>query len=169
MEQPDDLTQAHLAVRKTEIGQTLSMPEREVVAQAIVTGKTSQIKTPQMREALVESLISLGVTSDYLAQKLKDGIEAEETKFFAHEGEVTDTREVVAWGPRHAFLRTAFKLLGVESKAGVRVNAKNFVYRPMLRGGGETIEVRVPTESVLKRRMAAAKHHSRLMPEGADA
>jgi hypothetical protein len=102
-----------------------------------------------------------------LAEKLKDGLAAEETKFFAHEGRVADERDVVAWGPRHAYLRTALKLLGVEGgKQSVKINAKNFVYKPLLRGQGETVEVVVPKEEVLKRRMAAAKAHAREIPEG---
>jgi hypothetical protein len=164
LETPDEKTQAHMVLKETEAGKALSWPERDLVAEAIVSGKVAPLKTPQMREALVEGLISLGVTSDYLAKKLKDGLEAEQSVFFQHQGEVRDEREVVAWGARHSYLKTAFKLLGVEGRGGVRINAKNFVYKPLLRGGGETVEVVMPKETVLKRRMAAAKHSARAIP-----
>jgi hypothetical protein len=166
MEIPDEKTQAHMAISRTDNGKLLSWEEKDVVADALVSGKTSQLKSPQMREALVEALVSLGVTSDYLAKKIREGLEATDEKFFAHEGVVQDSREVVSWQNRHGYLRTALKLLGVEGRGGVKINARNFVYKPMLRGGGETIVIEPPKETVLKRRMAAAKANARKVPDG---
>jgi phage terminase small subunit len=48
-----------------------------------------------------------------LKQLLVEGLEAKETKFFSHEGLVTEAREVVAWGPRRAFLDMALKVKGL--------------------------------------------------------
>lgn len=169
VETPDEKTQAHIALKQTEAGKTLSWSEREIVADSMLTGKIEKLKSPQMREALVEALIGMGVTSDFLAEKIKDGLNADETKFFANNGTVTDARDVVAWGPRHSYLKTALKLLGVEGgKTGVRVNVKNFVYKPSLRGNTEEISIDAPKETVLKRRMAAAKHSARQVPSGDD-
>lgn len=155
-----------MAIKQTEAGKTLSFAERDTVADALLTGKISALKSPQMRDALCESLIALGVTSTYLAEKIKSGIEADETKFFQFRGEVTDSRDVPLWSTRHGYLKTALKLLGVEGRTPVKINAKNFVYKPMLRGGGEVVEVEMPKEQVLKRRMAAAKHNARAIPDG---
>lgn len=166
MEQPDEKTQAHIAIAKTENGKTLSWDEKDQVADALVTGKVGQLKSPQMREALVESLIGLGVTSDYLAKKIREGLNAEDSKFFQHEGLVRDEREVINWGARHGYLKTALKLMGVEGRGAVRVSAKNFIYRPMLRGGNENVVIEMPKETILKRRMAAAKHNARTVPDG---
>jgi hypothetical protein len=167
MEQPDDETQAHLAIKRTEAGQALSEPERTEVANALISGKIGELKSPQMREALVQALVGLGVTSEFLAEKIREGLEADETKYFQHEGNVTDERQAVAWAHRHSYLRTALKLMGVEGGGkGVRVSAKNFIYQPMLRGTQESISVEMPKETVLKRRMAAAKHNARQVPDG---
>ena len=165
MEIPDERTQAHMAISQTPNGKALSWDEKEKVADALITGHTGKLKSPQLREALVESLISLGVDTHFLAEKIKQGLEADETKFFQHEGTVTDARDVIDWGARHNYLRTALKLLGVQDRGAVKINAKNFVYKPLLRGGGEAIEIEAPKEQVLKRRMAAAKHNARQIPE----
>ena len=60
-----------------------------------------------------------GLTDDYLVEKcLKPGLNAKETKFFAHEGIVTDSRTVVAWGDRRAYLDIANRLRGSYPKEG---------------------------------------------------
>lgn len=40
------------------------------------------------------------LTPDYADLKHAEALEATETKYFAHEGQVVDSRECVAWGPR---------------------------------------------------------------------
>lgn len=50
---------------------------------------------------------------------LKPLMDANETKFFAHDGEVKDQREVIAWGPRERGLDMAFKLRGSYAPAAV--------------------------------------------------
>ncbi|MFH1723539.1 MAG: hypothetical protein ABII00_02840 [Elusimicrobiota bacterium] len=47
-----------------------------------------------------------------LLEKLEQGLEAKEMKFFQRAGKVTETREVVAWGERRAHLELALKLKG---------------------------------------------------------
>ena len=51
-----------------------------------------------------------------LTRKLAEGLNATETKFFQHEGEVTDEREVVDFGTRHRYLETALELHGAREK-----------------------------------------------------
>ncbi len=48
-----------------------------------------------------------------LKELLIQGLTAKETKFFQHEGEVVTEREVVAWGPRRAFLDMALRVRGM--------------------------------------------------------
>lgn len=72
---------------------------------------------------LLESSPKLKVAA--LTKKLADGLEATETKFFQHEGEVTDEREVVDFGTRHRYLETALELHGAREKpeaGGTQVN-----------------------------------------------
>ena len=54
-----------------------------------------------------------------LTRKLAEGLEATETKFFQHEGVVTDQRETVDYATRHRYLETAFELHGAREKPGI--------------------------------------------------
>ena len=53
-----------------------------------------------------------------LLRKLEQGLEAKETKFFQHEGDVTETRETVDYATRHRYLETALELHGAREKPG---------------------------------------------------
>ena len=57
-------------------------------------------------------LITVGIDGPYLAEKLKAEFEAEETKFFQHEGAVTDKRDVISWGTRQKARQDTHKLRG---------------------------------------------------------
>ncbi len=60
-----------------------------------------------------EILEKYGLTDDVLIEKyLKPGLEAQETVFAKFEGKITDSRDVIAWGPRRDFLDMAFNLKG---------------------------------------------------------
>ena len=52
------------------------------------------------------------ITVDYLAKKLKEELESHETKFFAHQGEVIQQEDVIAWGVRQKARQDAHKLRG---------------------------------------------------------
>lgn len=70
---------------------------------------------PTVQQSLEKSLaIALrkgGVSTTHLVRRLKELLDAHETKFFQHEGQVTDSREVIAWGPRADGLRLATEIL----------------------------------------------------------
>jgi hypothetical protein len=53
-----------------------------------------------------------GITADVLAKQLKEELNANETKFFSHEGEVVDEREVIAWRIRQEARKDGNKLRG---------------------------------------------------------
>ena len=59
-----------------------------------------------------EALDKARITPRRLANKLNKELEAKETKFFQHQGEVISKRNVVAWGVRQAARIDAQKLLG---------------------------------------------------------
>ncbi len=48
----------------------------------------------------VAALERQGVSLDHVAKRVKESLDAKESKFFAHEGKVNDTRRVVAHGVR---------------------------------------------------------------------
>lgn len=51
-----------------------------------------------------------------LLRKLAQGLNAKETKFFQHEGKVTETRDTIDYGTRHRYLETALELHGAREK-----------------------------------------------------
>lgn len=73
--------------------------------------KAQRILT-KARIPLGMSLLAHGVTEAKISQRLGEGLDAMETKFFAHEGEVTDERDVVNHGERRKHLVMALEVLG---------------------------------------------------------
>jgi hypothetical protein len=59
-----------------------------------------------------DELIDVGIDGSYLAEKLKEEFEAEETKFFAEKGKVIDEKDVIAWGIRQKARMDTHKLRG---------------------------------------------------------
>lgn len=56
-----------------------------------------------------------GLSDNALKLKLVELLDAKETKFFAHEGEVVDEREITAWGTQTKALDMAMKMKGMYS------------------------------------------------------
>lgn len=66
-----------------------------------------RIKAPQL-------LAKHGLDDDTLIEKyLKPALEANETEFAKFEGKITDSREVIAWGPRLQALDMTAKIRGL--------------------------------------------------------
>ncbi len=65
-----------------------------------------------VQEAFKQLLDRAGITDEKLARRLAEGIDAKETKFFAHEGRVISTRTVIDYGTRHRYLELVLKLKG---------------------------------------------------------
>lgn len=59
---------------------------------------------------MAELMDKAGLTDAVLARKLKEGANAKEIKYFAHEGEVTDEREVIDHNTRHRYVTTALEV-----------------------------------------------------------
>jgi hypothetical protein len=51
-----------------------------------------------------------------LSQRIAEGLDAKETKFFQHEGKVVETREVIAWAERRQYADLAATLKGLAVK-----------------------------------------------------
>jgi hypothetical protein len=77
------------------------------------------MKRPAVQSALIAAQQAAGISENFLTKKLKEGLDAKETKFFAHEGVVQDQRDVIDFNTRHRYLETAHKLRGdLAEKAG---------------------------------------------------
>jgi len=93
-------------------------------------------KAPNMLERL-------GLSEEFVTNRyLKPALEAHETKFFQHEGRVTDSRNVVAWGPRLTALDLYYRLSG-SYKADQNVNALKV--QVVVIGGDHRPVIDVPT------------------------
>jgi hypothetical protein len=70
-----------------------------------------KIETKDVREAFA-ALIRETVPAERIAQVIMEGMGANETKFFSHEGVVQDKREVVAWSERRQYAELAAEYAG---------------------------------------------------------
>jgi hypothetical protein len=65
-----------------------------------------KVETQNVREAFA-ALIRETVPPERIAQVIMEGMGANDTKFFAHEGRVQDSREVIAWSERRQYAELA--------------------------------------------------------------
>lgn len=73
----------------------------------------------RIERKMPEILDAHGLTDDYVVREcLKPGLMAMETQFFANKGIVLDSKDTIAWGPRHQFLETWMKLKGLNTGDG---------------------------------------------------
>ena len=100
-----------------------------------------------IEEKLPEVYLALGLTRNEFIQKhLARCLEAKETKFFAHEGVVTDQRDVVAWTVQQRAQDMVFQLAGDYKQAresggpAIRVILIDPRNRPQ-NGNAKTIDV----------------------------
>jgi hypothetical protein len=71
-----------------------------------------------LQEKMPELMDKVGLTDEkLLRQYLVPLLNAKETKFAQFEGEFTDRKDVIAWGPRERGLDMAFKLKGRYAKS----------------------------------------------------
>ncbi len=69
------------------------------------------IENPDVRRAFRE-LARQAVPAEKIVKRLAEGLDAMETKFFQEKGEVTASRDVIAWGERREYLELAAKFGG---------------------------------------------------------
>jgi hypothetical protein len=68
--------------------------------------RVHMIETPDFRKQFAEIMRSK-VPGDKIAQRVAEGLDAQETIFFQKDGIVCDSRDVVAWGERRAYAQLA--------------------------------------------------------------
>ena len=108
--------------------------------------------TPLFKACLVSALAEMGVTSQYMAEHAKDGLEA--TKPYGKEGVHS-----ADWMARHKYFTTTLTLLGVTGEGNEGAHATQ--YKSKLRTDGEIIDVTPPKSDIAKRRMAAVRPNNR--------
>lgn len=73
-------------------------------------------KSPALRNALDSALEKVGVTPDFIAQKMREGMEAEQVTFGVYRGEFKEVKRTPDMAVRRQYLRD-----GMEVKGYVRV------------------------------------------------
>lgn len=66
----------------------------------------TKIETPEVQEAFSE-LIRKRIPAEKIIQRIEEGLDAEETKFFQFQGVVMDSKNVVSWSERRAYAELA--------------------------------------------------------------
>jgi hypothetical protein len=144
-------TEARVVVEQTDAAKALSGPEKELVASIVAdTAERGRISTqiarevedsdPHIRAALIESFASLGITTEYLAKKIQEGMEAEEVRYASTNGQFTDERRDPDHQTRHKFVKTALQALGAD-KPQVTKETRKIIYRSRLHGEVRDVEV----------------------------
>lgn len=70
------------------------------------------LRDEQVQRAIISALERRGITDDYLAVKMREGLNAEVVELAKHEGKITDERSFPDFHARHKYLETAHRLRG---------------------------------------------------------
>jgi hypothetical protein len=65
-----------------------------------------------LRSPIIQALDDEGITLPKLAQSLAKELEADETKFFSHQGQIIEQANVIAWDVRQRARQDAHRLRG---------------------------------------------------------
>ena len=71
-----------------------------------------RFNSPSVQLLLRAIMEKADITEAFLAKRIKEGLEAKETRFFQHDGKTVTTRDVADHLTRHKYLVTALKLYG---------------------------------------------------------
>lgn len=63
-------------------------------------------------EAALKDVVRRAIPNELLAERLREGVDAKRTEFFAHQGHVISKREVIDLGQRRQYIELAAKLGG---------------------------------------------------------
>jgi hypothetical protein len=111
------------------------------------TTKKKKVATPKKARQAIEKAPKTvretfedhAITPDYLAWKLYEELNAEETKFFTYGGEVFDERKVIDWGTRQRARQDACEQLGLVPSKRHELSGKD--------GGSINIHFHSPIEA----------------------
>jgi hypothetical protein len=91
---------------------------KDIVA-AVDSGKITYVRADTacgVRSLFTQLLDEAGASDKKLAQRIAEGLDAEETIFAKHKGKITDRENVVAWSERRAYTELACKIKQVMPK-----------------------------------------------------
>jgi phage terminase small subunit len=73
---------------------------------SVAKNAKAKIESEAYQEAFA-ALIRKTIPAEKIAQRIQEGMDAMETKFFQKDGEVIESRDVIAWGERRAYAELA--------------------------------------------------------------
>ncbi len=79
-----------------------------------ITPESGEQAATKALEKLRQAVLARGIDEEKIARKLDEELEAEETKFFQHNGEVIEQHDVIAWRIRQEARRDAQRILAPE-------------------------------------------------------
>lgn len=92
------------------------------------------LKSPSVQELFREAMEKHpALKREAIVSKLAEGLDAQQTKFFAHEGNVQDERTTVDYATRHSYIALAAKLGGYEPSTKTELTGAGG--SPLLPGG----------------------------------
>ena len=75
-----------------------------------------ELRKPKVIAAIQLALQQAGITPQLIADRVREGLDAKEIKFFAEKGIVSDEREVVDFSERREMVKVATNLMGADKK-----------------------------------------------------
>jgi phage terminase small subunit len=113
-----DFTKLTLRQRKYIDGVTKGMTRTEALryAQYSETTRPSSVENASIKAAFAR-LVKRAVPAHVLAQRIAEGLNAEETKFFQKDGVITDQANVIAWSERREYAKLAAQWAGYSDAA----------------------------------------------------
>jgi|SRR6185312_15027665 len=107
----DPLKSLNVRQRKYAQGRAKGKSRKDAAEEAgyapsVARDAKRKIENETFREAFSE-LIRSKIPAEKIAQRIQEGMDAMETKFFQFKGDVVDQRDVIAWSERRAYAELA--------------------------------------------------------------
>jgi hypothetical protein len=110
-----------LTIKQKKLVEALAVAENQTEAGRMAGYATKQATSNALNRIRVnapEVLEQLGFSLEVVIDKyFRPGLEAKEAKFFAHQGKIVSTRNVINWNARHRYLDTYLKITGAYQHA----------------------------------------------------
>lgn len=82
----------------------------------------TKVETPAVREAMTAALERRGLTTDFLAMRIAEGVDAKKTVYATFEGEISDMKDFIDFEQRGRYIDRALELRGDIKRNGGEMN-----------------------------------------------
>lgn len=117
-------------MRKVKEGEKITKASvREEVAAKCGTTVSAVVAVAKHVMSVKSAMRTVGITEELIAQKIREGMDATETKIASFEGAITDKLELPDMGERRAYLDMALRLRGDYPKDEISVDLTQRIIR----------------------------------------